>query len=130
MELFGQVYDKYFHHFARTAEGKGLGEIISSSNLNDLRNLLAKDKVLGRGELLDLVILNGLYDEFYDDNYSRSAMLSILDSLILETKDNTNECCVCYEDTQFETKCKHSLCYKCFLKTHRRECPMCRTKFF
>lgn len=50
--------------------------------------------------------------------------------LILETKDNINECCVCYEDTQFQTNCNHSLCFKCFLKTRRRECPMCRAKFF
>ena len=86
MELFNQVYDKYFHHFARTPEGKELGPAISSQNLEALRKLLAKDKVLGKGEILDLVILKGIHDEFYDDNYSRNALLEILEDYIDENK--------------------------------------------
>lgn len=86
MELFYQVYHNYFHHFSRTPEGKELGSVISSSNLNDLRKLLANDKVLGKEELLDMVILKGIFDEFYDDNYSRSALLKILNSIIDENK--------------------------------------------
>lgn len=86
MELFNQVYDKYFHHFARTPEGKELGATISSQDLEALRKLLAKDKVLGKGEILDLVILKGIHDEFYDDNYSRSALLQILEDYIDENK--------------------------------------------
>jgi peroxiredoxin len=86
MELFNQVYDKYFHHFARTPEGKELGTVVSSGDLTELRKLLAKDKVLGKSELLDLVILKGIYDEFYDDNYSRSALLEMLNAYISENK--------------------------------------------
>jgi peroxiredoxin len=86
MELFNQVYDKYFHHFARTPEGKELGNVIASRKLEDLRKLLSKDKVLGKGELLDLVILKGIHDEFYDDNYSRSALLEILNGYIAENR--------------------------------------------
>jgi peroxiredoxin len=86
MELFNRVYDKYFHHFARTPEGKELGAIISSGDLNGLRKLLVKDKVLGKEKILDLVILKGLHDEFYDDNYSRSALLEILEKYIDENK--------------------------------------------
>jgi len=33
MELFNRVYDNYFQHFSRTAEGKDLGNIISSQKL-------------------------------------------------------------------------------------------------
>jgi peroxiredoxin len=47
---------------------------------------LANDKVLGNSELLDMVILKGIYSEFYDDNYSRSALLEILNSLIEENR--------------------------------------------
>ncbi len=86
MELFNQVYEKYFHHFARTPDGKELGTIIGSGSLDDLRKILEKDKVLGKGELLDLVILKGVHDEFYDDNYSRSALLEILDAYIEENR--------------------------------------------
>ncbi len=87
MELFNKVYDKYFHHFLRTAEGKELENTISSGQLGELRKLLANDKVLGKDKLLDMVILKGIYDEFYDDNYSRSALLEILDVFIKESKN-------------------------------------------
>lgn len=86
MELFNQVYDKYFHHFARTPDGKELGNIINSKNLSDLRKLLGRDKAIGKGELLDLVILKGLHDEFYDDNYSRNSLLEILNQYIAENR--------------------------------------------
>lgn len=86
MELFNKVYDNYFQYFSRTKEGSELGDIISSHNLSDLRKLLSNDKVLGKGELLDMVILKGIYDEFYDDNYSRSALLEILNAMIRENK--------------------------------------------
>jgi peroxiredoxin len=86
MELFNQVYNKYFHHFTRTPEGKELGNTISLQNLEELRKVLAKDKILGKDELLDLVILKGIHDEFYDDNYSRSALLEILNAYIEENK--------------------------------------------
>ncbi len=86
MELFNKVYDNYFYYFSRTSDGKELGNIISSHQLNELRELLANDKVLGKAELLDMVILKGIYDEFYDDNYSRSALLEILNAIIKENK--------------------------------------------
>ncbi|MBN1599540.1 MAG: TlpA family protein disulfide reductase [Bacteroidales bacterium] len=88
MELFDRVYDNYFHHFARTSEGKGLGEAISSGDLNALRKSLSSDKVLKGKDLLDMVILKGLYDEFYDDNYSRSAMLKIVEQMIQDSKNS------------------------------------------
>jgi hypothetical protein len=82
VELFNKVYDKYFYRFSNTPEGKALGENIGNRDLNAIRRTLAADEVLGNGELLDLVILKCLHDEFYDDNYSRSTLLCILDTLI------------------------------------------------
>ncbi len=87
MELFNRVYNKYFHHFSRTSEGRELANFVSTEQLDDLRKLLAADKVLGKGELLDMVILKGIHDEFYDDNYSRNALLEILNTFIIENKN-------------------------------------------
>jgi hypothetical protein len=87
MELFNKVYDKYFQHFSRTESGKRINTDIAFHNLDSLRKTLSSDSVLGTGKLLDLVILKGLHDEFYNDLYSRSALLSILDTLISTTSD-------------------------------------------
>jgi len=87
MELFNKVYDKYFQHFSRTESGKKIITDIAIHNLDSLRSTLSSDKVLGSGELIDLVILKGLHDEFYNDLYSRSALLAILDTLISTTSD-------------------------------------------
>jgi peroxiredoxin len=44
---------------------------------------LAQDDVLTDDTLREFVILKNLYDEFYKDQFSRSSMLDILDTLIL-----------------------------------------------
>lgn len=87
MELFNQVYEKYFHYLSRTKEGEKLGAAIRSEKFDSLRSILAKDNALGEGNLPDLVILKNLHDEFYDDNYSRSALLAILDDFIATGSD-------------------------------------------
>jgi cytochrome oxidase Cu insertion factor (SCO1/SenC/PrrC family) len=87
MELFNKVYDKYFQHFARTESGKQINNDISAHNLDSLRKTLSSDQVLGSGKLLDMVILKSLHDEFYNDLFSRSSLLAILDTLISTTPD-------------------------------------------
>jgi hypothetical protein len=87
MELFNQVYSKYFYQLSQTDEGKEISKNIADSNLEGLQKTLSAGNVLGNGELRDLVLLKGIYDEFYDDNYSRSAMLAILDSFIKGEKN-------------------------------------------
>jgi peroxiredoxin len=89
-ELFNMVYDGYFGYFSRTAEGKQLASAIAAKSYSQLKNVLAQDEVLQPEELLNMVILRCLHHEFYDDNYSRSAMLMILDSLIASS-DNIVE---------------------------------------
>ena len=85
MELFNKVYDKYFERFSRTEPGKQIDNDIEIQNLDSLRKTLSSDEVLGTGDLLDMVILKGLHDEFYNDHYSRSSLLAILDTLISTT---------------------------------------------
>jgi len=38
-----------------------------------------------------------------------------------------DECVVCYEETQFKTKCGHILCANCYKSVNK--CPMCRKVF-
>ncbi len=86
MELFNLVYDKYFLHVARTAEGEALFDNISDQrSFTRLKNTLAQDEVLSNDTLIEMVVLKGLYDGFFDDKFSRSAMLNILDSIYSTT---------------------------------------------
>lgn len=86
MELFNQVYDEYFLYFGRTDSGKQIyTDIGKLKSITALKKTLGKDLVLKNDTLKELVILKCLYDEFYNDKFSRSAMLTILDSLQLQT---------------------------------------------
>jgi thiol-disulfide isomerase/thioredoxin len=87
MELFNLVYDKYFVFFSRSEEGAEIfGNITEEKSYTKLKKTLANDNVLANDSLLELVILKGLHDSFFDDKFSRSALVSVLDSLYRTTK--------------------------------------------
>lgn len=87
MELFNLVYDKYFIFFSRTETGNAVFKNISQEkSLYNLKKTLSTDDVLSNDTLKELVILKGLHDGFFDDKFSRSALLAILDSLYFTTK--------------------------------------------
>jgi peroxiredoxin len=87
MDLFNQVYDEYFQYFGRTNSGKQIyNDIGKLKSLTSLKHTLGQDSVLTNDTLRELVILKCLHDEFYDDKFSRSAMLTVLDSLEILTE--------------------------------------------
>ncbi|RPH33126.1 MAG: TlpA family protein disulfide reductase [Bacteroidales bacterium] len=87
MELFNLVYDKYFIFFSRTEKGDAVFKNISQDkSYSALNKTLSTDNVLSNDTLKELVILKGLHDGFFDDKFSRSALLTILDSLYFTTK--------------------------------------------
>ncbi|MDP4210038.1 MAG: TlpA disulfide reductase family protein [Bacteroidota bacterium] len=91
MELFNQVYDKYFSYFGRTDEGKVIYDDINvAKSFSRLKATLSHDKVLNNDTLKEMVILKNLHDGFYEMEFSRSAMLRILDSLALSTNVPTH----------------------------------------
>ncbi|MCB8963536.1 MAG: TlpA family protein disulfide reductase [Bacteroidales bacterium] len=87
MELFNLVYDKYFLFFSRTTSGNVIFKNISADrSISKLKETLAGNKILSNDTLMEMVILKGLYDEFFSDNFSRSALLTLLDSVYRTTK--------------------------------------------
>lgn len=87
MSLFNQVYDEYFIYFGRTDSGKKIyNDINKLRSYTELDKTLQQDSILHNDTLRELVILKCLYDEFYNDKFSRSAMLTILDTLYAKTK--------------------------------------------
>ena len=86
MDLFNQVYEEYFQYFGRTYSGRQIyNDINKLKSIKALKQTLGQDSVLKNDSLKELVILKCLHDEFYDDKFSRSAMLVVLDSLKLTT---------------------------------------------
>jgi peroxiredoxin len=88
VELFNMVYLDYFTHFARSEQGKQLVSALSSNSYREVKSALAQDKVLQPDKVLNMVMLKCLQDEFYDDNYSRNALLAVLDSFLLSSTDD------------------------------------------
>ncbi|PKP36431.1 MAG: hypothetical protein CVT98_07940 [Bacteroidetes bacterium HGW-Bacteroidetes-15] len=87
MELFNLLYDKYFLFFARSDTGSEVFNNISSErSYTNLKQTLAQDNAMANDSLLELVILKGLHDGFFDDKFSRTALLAILDSIYTTTK--------------------------------------------
>jgi len=86
MDLFNQVYDEYLLYFGRTDSGKQIyNDIGKLQSISSLKKTLGQDSILTNDALKELVILKCLYDEFYNDKFSRAAMLTVLDSLSLQT---------------------------------------------
>jgi len=81
MELFNQIYDRYFLFFNNPSKEDNVGSSIGAASLTRLKKVLAKDSILRDNKLQELVILKGIHDGFYEDNFSRKNLLILLDSL-------------------------------------------------
>ena len=93
MELFNIVYDKYLVYHGRTEDGKEIYDAISKERkYTKLKQILAQNDHLTNDTLSELVILKGLYDEFFSANFSRNALFSIVDSIYNTTSlpEHTN----------------------------------------
>lgn len=81
MELFNQIYDRFFLFYNHPSKEDNVGSSIGAASYTRLKKVLSRDSVLKNNQLLELVILKGLHDGFYEDNFSRKKLLTILDSL-------------------------------------------------
>ena len=60
---------------------------IYDKSYNTLKHILMSDKKLSGNDLLtDYVILKGLYDSYYCDEYPKEYLIAVTDSLMLNSK--------------------------------------------
>ncbi|SDC41151.1 TlpA family protein disulfide reductase [Williamwhitmania taraxaci] len=86
MDLFNKVYDRYFVFYSRASRGKELIDAIGAKHSYALlKKVLRQNEVLSNDTLMEAVVLKSLHDGFYDDKFSRSSLLIILDSLYFNT---------------------------------------------
>ncbi len=87
MDLFKLIYDKYFSLHGRTREGRKIYWAISDQrSYTELCKVLSQNGKLPQQELLELVILQNLHGEFFSDNFPRSALQGILDTVYNQTR--------------------------------------------
>jgi len=86
MDFFNQIFGQYFQQLGRTKTGADLYQNINTEkSYKNLLKTLQKEHAIKNDELMEMVVLKNLHDEFYNDKFSRSAMLVVLDSLVNQT---------------------------------------------
>lgn len=90
-ELFNHINEKYFLHRTQQAQGRVFRQAINKGNLAEIRQILNQDDYLHDKDFCDFVILQNAYGEFYESNFSRSALLKIVNSIAEETANAVNK---------------------------------------
>ena len=86
MELFNEIFSDYFSAFMTEYPQSNLLQVINREmNLDKLMSQLRKEKALSNDSLLQLVLIKNLYESFYNDAYSKPAILILMDSLNTRT---------------------------------------------
>jgi peroxiredoxin len=87
IDLFNQVYGKYFVFYGRSEQGKQIyTDINQFGSYTALLTTLSKNTNFSNDTLKELIILKQVHDEFYGNQFSRKGLLSILDTLMLKTQ--------------------------------------------
>ena len=67
-------------------------------------------------------------------DYNKILKLSLEKKNILKIEKSENKlsniCCVCFNNTNYQTICKHFLCNDCNSKLTTRTCPYCRHNIY
>lgn len=93
MDMFNNVFAHYFSISATKTWGQNLyDDIAKAKSPASLRITLKNNPALSNDTLIDLIILKGLYDAFYDNNtteyksFPQKQLLTTLDSMVICSK--------------------------------------------
>jgi thiol-disulfide isomerase/thioredoxin len=87
MNMFHQFYEEYVLKFSLTKKGKEVKQIINAGNdYRALFNIMGKDSLLLYDNIRELVILKGLQELYYHEEYNQKSILSLLN----EIKNNSS----------------------------------------
>lgn len=81
-ELFNQVFSRFLYYFSKTTEGAKINEdIFRYRSYEKIHMAVIKSGLFQNDNLVDLIILKGIYDEFFYNDYPKDNLLGILDSI-------------------------------------------------
>jgi len=82
MDLFNAMFKDFMLYYARTEDGKSIPAIVNRRHsLSELRKVIGNHPAIFSDTIADLVILKGLYEQYYESYFIKDAILIILDSL-------------------------------------------------
>lgn len=73
------------------------------------------------GQLQGDSIFNDENEKILEYQYYQNGKLIFSKSF---NSNDVEECCICFENTNFKLKCEHNVCFDCKNKIHK--CPICR----
>ena len=78
---FNRQFSNFFHYYFTSKQGERFKEIWNSSqSFTTIRTALSQDTLFKNRELSELVVLRGLYSGYYSNTYSKSKIISIVES--------------------------------------------------
>jgi thiol-disulfide isomerase/thioredoxin len=87
MNMFHQFYEDYVLKFSLTKKGKDVKQIINSSNnYRALFDIMGRDSLLLYDNIRELVILKGLQELYYHEEYNKNSIINLLN----EIKNNSS----------------------------------------
>lgn len=87
MNMFNQIFARYLTFYSLTKNGNRIPLDISlTKSVVRLKHTLSNNPNLKNDTLKELIILKGIYDNFYLGNYSQKTLLLIIDSIGATTK--------------------------------------------
>ncbi len=87
MDLFDQLFTNYLTYYMNTSEGERLySDIALAKSPTYAKQTFSNNMVLLNDTLQELVLLKGLYDEFYNGDFPVPSLLITLDSVSYMTK--------------------------------------------
>jgi peroxiredoxin len=86
MDLFNQIFNEYFQYLGRTEKGKDIFTSINAEkSYENLIKALQKQNSIKNTQLLELIVLKNIHDEYYDSKFSRSGLIEVLNQLKEQT---------------------------------------------
>ncbi len=84
-ESFNHIFKGFFHYYSASKYGSEFKKFISSSESFDtICHSLVKDPLFQNREFAELVVLKGLYDAFYSNNYAKERIINLVKSAVSE----------------------------------------------
>lgn len=86
MSLFNETFENYLSNYSKTSDGIDILNIVNYyKSFRRLKKTLQKDISLSNDTLKELVILKGLHDGYYADEFRKKSVLQLLDSVYYQT---------------------------------------------